>query len=178
MKEIEIKGNTIEKKLKSIEVILRRFGRRLHKTVIGAMPPVPLFFFIEKPQSDGTIAEWLLPVGGTITKLCMYIGDIVKDSGNTRSPVMFAARIISPTLSRDNSFEMSKNLLIEKVHIPVDAGSRITLAALSPERISNIWVSILLEIGIKDSNKEVFLIESFEKLIEKELEEDFTNGQE
>lgn len=173
MKQFEIKGNTTEKKFKYLEMVFRRFGRRLHKTVIGAIPPIVMLFDKEVVSESGNIFRCVFPCSGTLTKVYLYIGNFVDNN-----EVEFMATISSNSGNMSTTFTTKKHRLSDKTNIPIDAGDVMVLTTSSPDSISNVSAALLLEVGIKDTKKEVFLIDEFEKLIEGELEEDFANGQE
>ena len=48
----------------------------------------------------------------------------------------------------------------------------MTLVTDVPFHITGIWAAFLLEVGLKDMKKEVFLIDAFEKVIDGEVEGD------
>jgi hypothetical protein len=57
---IKIYGDTTEKKFAHVERILQRMFRRVHKTIVGAMPKVPVMGYCDTPK-DEIITRILIP---------------------------------------------------------------------------------------------------------------------
>lgn len=166
-KEIKLVSGPHDKKFKHIERILQRFSRRLHKTVIGAMPPIPVFSFAESADVEGVVFRWMSPVSGVVTGVCLYINEI-----EGANPAEFMLTHAEFDGNKFVNFSVNKRLTVDKLNIPVSAGSRLILSTTTPDLVSNVWVAFLLEVGLKDMKKEVFLIDEFEKVIGSEIEED------
>lgn len=166
-KEIKLVNGPPEKKFKHIERILQRFSRRLHKTVIGAMPPIPVFSFVESADGSGVVFRWMSPVSGSISGVCLYIDEL-----DATNPIEFTLRVSEPDNERIVDFTTKRHLMTDALNIPVKAGSRFTLITNSPDGIRGVWVAFLLEVGLRDMKKEVFLIDEFEKVIDSEIGED------
>jgi len=163
---IQVRGSTVEKKFLHIENILNRMQRKLHKTVIGVLPPIPLFFYAEKAQESGEIFQWLFPAQGVITRACMYVREY-----KTKDGITFTADMIGKTSSTSQSFMTRKNALIQTLNIPVSIGDRLIFRVDSPEQITGIWVAFLFEMNMKDLAKETFIIDEFTKLMNQEIGE-------
>ncbi len=165
-RKVVIVGATPEKKFQHLESILTRMNRKLHKTVMGVMPPIPLFFFAEQAQPSGEIFQWLFPAAGTITRACMYVRDYADKEG-----VTFYANMTGPTAGTTQKFETRRNAVIQALNIPVAIGDRLTFGVETPERVKGIWVAFLFEMSIKDLGKETFLIDEFSKIMDTEVAE-------
>ena len=164
MKDIKIVGNTPEKKFRHIESILTRMHRRLHKTVLIAVPPIPLFFYEETAKENGEIFQWLFPAAGTIVRACLYIRDFAD-----KEAVTFLAEMKSSTGGQSQMFETRRNATIQEMNIPVAVGDRLTFSTNTPERIKGIWVAFLYQLDMKEVGKEVQMLDDFLKLSEQEL---------
>jgi hypothetical protein len=157
----EIKGETTEEKFKVIERTLQRFSRKLHRTVVGVMPPIPIFFEIESIPETGVVFKCLIPTSGVITNVCLYIREF---EGKTTVP--FRVESHGTSVGTFADFRTRKNLTVDEVNISVSPGDMLTFSTTEPERVRGIWASFLFQMGIKDMKKEKFLIEDFERLIE------------
>ena len=160
---IKLKDGTPEEKLIQVERILNRMSRKLHKTVIGVMPAIPIMFQIDEPKEDGEIFKFLLPCKGQITDVCMFVRKF--DGSET---VDFDASIRGPVTGAFARFSTKKNLTIQRANLDVLAGDMLTLTTDSPEKVHGIWIALLYQMGIKESGKEVFLLDDLDKLLEEE----------
>lgn len=164
--KVKLVGATTEKKLLHLENILTKMQRKLHKTVVGVIPPIPLFFFAEEAQKNGEIFQWLFPAAGTITVACMYVRDYADKDG-----VTFYANMVGPVTGSTRTFETRKNAVLQTLNIPVAIGDRLVFGVKTPERVKGIWVAFLFEMSIKSLGKEVFLIDEFSKIMDAESAE-------
>lgn len=160
---IKLKDGTPEEKLVHVERILNRMSRKLHKTVIGVMPAIPIMFSIDEPKEDGEIFSFLMPAKGIITDVCLFVG---KFDGS--EIVEFEAEVRGPVTGAYARFGTKKNLTIHKASLAVSAGDRLSLRTVSPEKVHGIWLALLYQMGIKESRKEVFLLEELEKILKEE----------
>lgn len=175
MKELEIKGNTVDKKFNHIQAILRRMARKLHKTVIGAIPPIPIISYVDEVPSDGVICRIVSPCSGEITNVCLHIDEFInKDSGRLANFSIHSSGMLG---DRSWSFETKKNANNGKFRIPIEAGTKVTLQTDSPPTVRGVWIAVLIEVGLKGTHREAFLIEDFEKIIDGEVEE-YNNAKE
>ena len=158
---ITIKGNTSDEKFKHLERILNRMSRKLHKTVIGVIPPVPVMFSAEAPAADGSIFSFLAPASGKITDVCLVIKEFADKEG-----VDFVVEVNGPSGGAHANFSTRKNLTIHSINLQVAPGDLLSFSTKSPERIKGIWLSFLYLFGIDKAEKMPFLIEEFEKLID------------
>jgi len=160
MKEF-VKGDTNEAKFKSINVTLKHFARRLQKTVVGLVPSAPVFEFIFVPASDGVILRRVFPVGGKITKSCVFVAN-----REGKDPAIFDVLIESGGKSTTESFEVRNEPLLFDLDAPVKGGDRWTLSVREPGKVRGIWVGFLYEVDYRSLGKENFAIEQFENLLE------------
>jgi len=160
---IKIKGDTPNEKFKHIEIILNRMSRKLHKTIIGVMPPVPIMFAVNEIPESGEIFSFLTPARGMITDICLLIGEFTD-----KELVSFEAMVKGPTGGMHTTFATRKNLTISKIDLSVGPGDLLSLKTTSPERIKGIWLSFLYQMGIEKAEQKTYLIEEFEHIIDKE----------
>jgi hypothetical protein len=166
---IKIKDGTPDQKIEHIERILNRMSRKLHNTVIGVMPAIPVMFSTDEPKENGEIFKFLLPCKGHISTVCMYVN---KFDGS--EAIAFEAAVRGPITGSNVRFLTKKNLTVENANLPVFAGDMITLTTETPESVHGIWIALLYQMGIKESGKEVFVLDELNKLLE---EENFDGGE-
>ncbi len=160
---IKLKNGTPEEKLAQVEKILNRMQRKLHKTVIGVMPPIPIMLSAEEPNPDGEIFKILIPASGKITAVCLCVKEIEGKEAAT-----FEALIVGPDAGSFIRFATKKLLTIQKTDINVAPGDMLILKTDNPERVHGIWLALLYQMGIKESGKERFLIEELEKILDED----------
>ena len=144
MRPITIKGNTVEKKFKHLEVILQRMIRRLNKVVVGIVPAIPVFGYCEKPARDSIILRAIFPADGTITQAVVRADDCSKD-----------ARIVVDVISGPDeitrSFTVGKKSKIWEINYPIKEGDSLEAwVEDSDEKSNGFWLGFLYQVGIKD----------------------------
>jgi len=163
VKLLTIRGNTADEKFKHLEVILNRMRRKLHKTVVGVMPPVPIMFAADAPREDGEIFSFLAPASGMITDVCLLIKEFTD-----KNPVTFEAKVNGVLGGAFTKFSTRKNLTVQTVNLSVSPGDMLTLGTDTPDGIKGIWLSFLYQMGINKAGQTKFLIDEFEHMIEEE----------
>jgi len=168
---ITIKGKTPDEKIAHIEKILNRMSRKLHKTVVGVIPPIPVMFQVEEPNANGEILSVLLPAAGTIKDVAVFVREF-KD----KDPVTFKASIDGLVFGTSAAISTRKNLTIQTLNLAVSAGDRLRLVVEGEDKVSGIWIAFLYQIGITSSEQKKFLISEFIQITDGEKEE--INGSE
>ena len=169
---LKIKGENSEEKFKHLEVILKRFSRRLHKTIITAVPPCPIFSWIEKPAEDGTIMKCAMPTDGEISKVCIVISHYEGKSSASFTVEISHFDIYGVSPGRISaSFETKKNVIVENISLPVKVGDCLTISTSTPEAISGIWTTLLYHIDPIEGKLQELSIDNLDKLIEEKLDE-------
>lgn len=161
-----IKGDSVEKQIKHIDTILSRMLRRMHKTVVAVTAPVPVFNYLPRPEADGTLLRAILPKGRIIRGF-MYVGQYEEG----KQEVGFTAAVTSPGGGMSRDFATRKPLFVVDPDIPVETGARLRFWTHSPELIKDIWVGFLIQVGVKDSYKEQFILDELEANYLKNKEE-------
>ena len=164
MKEF-VKGRTADEKFKSINATLKHFSRRMQKTFIGLIPSAPVFEFVFVPSSDGVVLRRVFPVGGKITKSCIFVANH-EGKGPTVFDVLIESSDGVSTRTVANTFSVQKTPLLFDLDAPVNGGDRWTLSVREPEKIRGIWIGFLYEVDYRSLGKEEFAIEQFENLLE------------
>ena len=160
---IKIKGDTNEQKFEYLEKVLNRMRRKLHKTVIGVMTPIPVMFSTEVPRGDGEIFTFLCPASGTITDVCMVVKEF-----DDQTPVEFIASVEGQTQGSSAKFRTRKNLTIVELNLQVKPGDLLTLKTSMPDNIRGIWLSFLYQMGINKSAQANYIADELYALIEEE----------
>ncbi len=165
-KKLIIKGNTVEEKIDHIEIILQRFQRRLHKTVIGAIPPIPVQSHADHPKEDGGIVKHILPADGRIMKGAIAVGKY-----SSSKAVQFDCLVQRMDgSSASQSFKTRKHAHVVGLDLEVKAGDLLSISTPSAKDekgnwiIEDIWVAILYEIAMKESVLKKHLIDSLEEI--------------
>jgi len=169
---LKIEGNNSEEKFKHLEVILKRFSRRLHKTIVTVVPPSPMFFYTDKPDEDGMILKCVIPASGEIVRACLVISRFL-DKGIVPFDIEIAKYdIFGVSPSRAGvSFQTRKNVTVEKINLPVDTGDCLTFSTSEPDKIIGIWTTILYVIDPGEGKVDEVLIDNLDKLIEENFNE-------
>jgi len=169
MRKNVIKGSTTAEKFTSIEGILNAYRRHLNRYVIGALPPIPVFDFISRPDENGVILRRMFPGKGVISKGAMYIEEYT-DPGKD---IKINVRADGPLGGQDVKFTTHQQMVTINPNLVVDVGYRITISVDPTDSIKNIWISFLYEVGFKEMVKEKFLLDELLLLMEKsDAEED------
>lgn len=161
MKRDYIKGTTTEDRFRSINRIFQYVFPRLGKKITCAIPPVPILIECGKGDEKGLLCEKLIPISGIITKVFVRIK-------NLKGEVQFALVISNELGSNTFKFSTKKSLIIEEVNYAITEGSLLTLYTDSHEAFSNVYLSALINMQLKDVNKELLLedTKSEEEIIE------------
>lgn len=144
-----VKGDSPEKKFDSIEKVLNRFSRRLHKAVVFASPPTIIHSYHNTLPEDKVVLRCVIPCNGIIKKIMTVL-----------------------------SFDGNKNEVTSKVSvgnieytnpdkdIEVRAGDKIVI---SLETLgADIYTSLLFIADYSASSKESFSIDALELISNEE----------
>ena len=159
-----IKGETLENQMRSVDKILDRFSRRLHKTATGIITPFPISNYVQTP-ADGVILKYMFPAGGKILSGVMYIEDMPKD-GVDLYTVLWRNKA-----SDSRSLFTRRNLTIVHPNIDVLMGDRLTISIVAKGGAEpcGIWISLLWEPKVSDAVVKKFLIEELDEQQKEEL---------
>jgi len=154
-----IKGETVEEQIKHIDTLLKRFSRKLHKTVVGIVPPYPISNYVQSPI-DGVVLKYMFPADGKIVLGVLHIEDMPKSGIDIYAVVHF-----DETQKSETFFTKKESILI-KPDIDIVAGSRLTLSVKTngEELVSGVWVSLLWVPEIRESIVKQFLIDELDKI--------------
>lgn len=154
-----VKGDTVEKQIKHIDVILDRFSRRLHKNTIGIIPPHPISNCVSLLPTDGVVLRYMFPIDGSIILGALHIDNMPKSGVDVYTVAHVGD---SP---KSETFFTKKQLTIVKPDISVSAGTRLVVSVRvkDGEQVSGVWVSLLWVPEIKGTVIKQFLIDELER---------------
>lgn len=160
-----IKGETLEKQMRSVDVILSRFSRRLHKTATGIITPFPISNYVQTP-SEGTILKYMFPAAGKILSGVMHIEEMPK-GGIDLYTVLWRGES-----SDSRSLFTKRNPTIVHPNIKVLTGDRLTVSIIAKggAQPSGIWISLLWEPKVSGAVVMKFLIDELDKHQKEELD--------
>ena len=161
-----IKGETLEEQMKHVDTVLKRFSRRLHKTVVGVIPPYPISGYVQS-SIDGVVLRYMFPAEGRIILGALHIEEMPK------SGVDVYAVVHLEDIHKSEVFFTKKASVLIRPDIDVVARSRLTLSvkAKGEEQVSGIWASLLWVPEIKDSVIKRFLVDGLDKVEEENASE-------
>ena len=166
-RELAIKGDSVEQKIKSIEAVLRRMGRRLNQKVIGIMPVSPIFNFIYAPKNGETIMRLILPAKGMITKGAFHF-DL---KGKKPITIIIEIEDFALKSSVTQSYIVTRQSNILDINFPVNAGSKMTMKIRLQENemVEGIWIGVLYEVDFTELGSKEFFLKEFDSMIEEDL---------
>lgn len=166
MRKFCLKGETVEERLNSAEVALKHAFRRLHKTVVGVIPPVPIFTYVQHPLDDGTIMTAVMPAGGRIRK-----GALAVRTYNHPKAIEFECSVERASGSYSEKFTTKKPVYLVDLGIDILAGDVITVKVDktrtdddSAWAIEGIWISFLFDMRIEDMAVVNRMIDELERI--------------
>lgn len=159
MKREFVSGNNSEEKFNSINRTLKHFYPRLHKKIIGIIPPSPMFTYVPKAFEDGTIARFVLPARGKITKIAMAVMQYHGKNGAS-----FECGTVTKGTEMAYKFTTKKPIEIVDLDKDVEAGDIVYLSITDPGLAEGISVGMLYEIERAESKIKHFLMEELEDL--------------
>ena len=123
-------------------------NRRASNHIVGAVPPIPIFMFVEKPDENGRIMRLILPADGKITRVCLGIESYELDEF-----VNFTVRLQSVDNTQDKSFASKRTTLVQALDLDVKAGQMFSLSVDKPLAIAGVAISFLYQTVLGDSVK-------------------------
>ncbi|SRR5712691_10472483 len=150
-----IQGKTLEEKFISLEKILQSFQRRLGTKVMGIIPPVPIFYSQKFPSESGIIFSALIPLSGDIPKAFIRVGNFL-----AKDPTL------TVTVATDVASSSAKVILKDAVTTydlswKISAGSIIEASIFPVNAVEDIFVAMLINPFLADTQIKSFLLEEF-----------------
>jgi hypothetical protein len=141
---MKIPGNNADHRLDHLEVILDRMYRRLHHTVVGIMPRIPITGYAVRASNDDILGRHIIPGNAKLVSFDSFVGHLdMDDEGKPIEPTFTIAvkregKEIISTVVQDSDLKESVPLSIE-----VESGDMITVR--SSDAIADIAYTLLLE---------------------------------
>jgi hypothetical protein len=132
-----VKGDTVEKQIKHIDLILARFSRKLHKTVIGVVPPIVIPFYYSQVEAGDTVLRFITPVDGTMLGGAIFIEEMEEK----RMPL--SIKLQSGLDIMDVGFEVKLGFSALKKEVDMKAGGRISVVMHGEAK--GVWLSLAFE---------------------------------
>jgi hypothetical protein len=141
MRDLTLKGNTPEQKLKHAETILNRLARRTKKSVAVLMPPCPISMYRDDIPGIGAFFTFLSAIEGKIKTLCLEV-----------QCTKFKGAKISLAIERKGaapgaSFSVGSGIGIYDTDIDVKVGDKIIFYLLEMDRAADEVGSISVAVG-------------------------------
>ena len=150
---MKLKGNTPDERLNHVEVLLKHMKNKLHKTVVGIIPPTLVSNFVQEPAEDGLVLTAAL-FGGKITKGLIVIRNMPKGG----------VKYILKTTRQNGilSRSMSSRKRVEVIDLNLELLIGDVIEFYVEGKAKNIWVSFLWEAEVSDRRIEQALISGLE----------------
>jgi len=157
-----VKGETHEKKFENIERVLKRFSRRLQKSVVCAVPPSVISNYTFELPEDGVILRCIFPCPGKVRGITLHYSLLNEDNKPTLDVVF------TDGMRTDAVSVRAHNPQIEEISV-----NQGTLMALKINgQVENIWVSALFVPSINAAEKEAIAIEQLDAIAGKTADEE------
>lgn len=156
-----VKGESVDKKFDSIERVLSRFSRRLHKSIVCAVPPSVISNYCPVLPDDGIVLRCIFPCKGKVKGVTVHYTSLSNDEKPTIDIVFTDGKKTDAATVRAFNPEINDVL--------VNNG---TLMALKLNgQVENIWVSALFIPSIDLADKESLSIDSLDSIAKEVSEE-------
>jgi len=162
-RELIIKGNTPEEKLKHVETILRRMFRRLHRVIIGVVPPVPIFGYCDIVPDNGAVFRYVVPVRATLIRACLDF----RDKGSP-GPARFMFSLSSGGTVVSKGVEVKNKTLVTDLDIEVFPGNILLCIVGENTVVHGVSVSVLMRIDKSECDTEKIAIDKFDTMLREE----------
>ena len=161
-----IKGETLESQMRSVDKILDRFSRRLHKTVTGVITPFPISGYVSSPVGK-VILRYMFPADGRITVGGAFIESIPKGGID----IYLNIHRVDGNIDSKSIFVKKQSIVI-KPDMDVFCGDRLVISVDSKggESVSGVWTSFLWVPTVRDSEIKKFLLDDLERTGEYNVE--------
>ena len=154
-KEWKLQGETPEKKLGHVEMVLKRLLRRPPQTATVMIPPIPFCSYNSEIPENGLLARWILPVDGVIKGIHVFAGmvaDKVKPG--------LVLSVVGTTKSKSKLVPYRVGASFAELDFAVDAGSRLEITTSDPASVAEISLGILFEVPVGTAKTHQILLDA------------------
>ena len=161
---MKLKGNTPDERLNHVEVLLKHMKNKLHKTVVGIIPPTLVSNFVQEPAEDGLVLTAAL-FGGKISKGLVVVREMPEGG------VEYILKTTRPSGILSRSMKSKRKVEVINLDLELLIGDVIEFYVKGEAK--NIWVSFLWEAEMIDKRvKQVMIAELEENAVKMEASED------
>jgi len=153
---MQIPGKNLEEQMKNLEVILDRMFRRLHHTVIGVLPKIPICGYCVRP-TDGFVGKVLIPGNGRLVAFRASVGHKEFDSETGERKPEFTLRMIKAGEYRDTYVVSDEHMMATSMQ----AGEVIEVR--TKQNISDIAFTFTMEFKEDFFSRQDFIIDKLEQ---------------
>jgi len=139
-----MKENSMNERLSRVEAGVKHLSRRVHKTVLGIVPPTLVSAFVQKPMEDGTILTAAL-VDGKIKKGLMVVRKYL-----VPGKAEFTCKLTRPDGEFLTRFKTS--MLWEEIDLDIDVeiGDVFEFKVDNPNAVEGVWVTFLFDVALEN----------------------------
>jgi hypothetical protein len=157
-----ISGKTVEAQIRSIDRILASLAKRSGRFVIGALPPIPVFDYVEQPETEtGVVLRRIIPGPGLITKGVLFIQKF-----NRRENITIDVSVESHLAGSHTKLQTSQAMNMSTFNLKVEPGMRLTVSLTPADAVSCIWTAFLYEVSFEGMIKQQFILDELLALME------------
>jgi len=154
-------------RLSKLEMVVTRLARRIHKTVVGIIPSLPLSACISGEEVKGEILR-VLVFKGNISK-----GVIIFN--NKPRNVLLEVSILSDQGAETRTINLDRQKTLFDLDIDTSDGSMIKVSIWSTDekyRITEVWLGVLWNPHMSNNKIEQRLIEELDKVANNNVSEE------
>jgi len=154
-------------RLSKLEMVVTRLARRIHKTVVGIIPSIPLSACISGEDVKGEILR-VLVFKGNISK-----GVIIFN--NKPRNVLLEVSILSDQGAETRTINLDRQKTLFDLDIDTSDGSMIKVSIWSTDekyRITEVWLGVLWNPHMSNNKIEQRLIEELDKVANNNVSEE------
>lgn len=146
---------TQEERLKKLETTVKHMRRKLHKTVVGIIPPTLVTSFVQEPMENGLVMTAAFP-GGKIKKALVVIKEMPKEGVELRLTNTRQAGLLSRSMTTKRK--------VEVIDLDLELSEGEVAEFYVDGEAKGIWTSLLWEAKMDDRQIKQLMIDELEEL--------------
>ena len=148
-------NGTVDQKFEDMQTILRRLARRVHKTVIGVMPAIPVMGHCETPI-NGRICKLLIPGSCKLKSMDLHTPYVLKNDDGEVIPFLFNIKAERKGKTVIDHFRQEDTDNPLQVDIELQGGDIFTID--TPQAVTDISYTLLFDFGDELMIKQMFIL--------------------
>ncbi|MBU2395706.1 MAG: hypothetical protein KKH70_20420 [Gammaproteobacteria bacterium] len=152
---------TQEERIKQLEATIKHMRRKLHKTVVGIIPPTLVSNFVQEPMPNGLVMTAAFP-GGKITKALVVIKEMPKEGIELRLTNVRQTGLLSRSMTTKRK--------VEVIDLDLELSQGEVAELYVTGEAKGIWVTFLWEAEMSDRLIKQVMLSELEELEELEDE--------